>query len=303
MIISRSHAQRHAARARPARRATRLRWAGPSNCAGRGRARDPIQWPHAGDRHRASHRVLPARLSSYADYILRLQDIENPGASRSCCAFRPSHYHSSSPFWRRSTNRRSTPFSSRCSLRFSSRCDLRPSSALFAQPPREINTTAPPQHTPLHTHDTRQAHTSQWTRRGAIIRARRPTPQSTSSPRPTSSEHHPQVCPPPGMRSSFGRPCRCAREAGAHAARGRAMSAPAPARLRRLRARRGAMPLALAIGTCERAASPVLLTACALLPRCRQPQLRAVGLGPPHISHRHTPFTHGAAPSQGARCH
>ena len=38
------------------------------------------------------------------------------------------------------------------------------------------------------------------------------------------------------------------------------------------------MPLALAIGTCERAASPVLLTACALLPRCRQPQLRAVGL-------------------------
>ncbi len=28
----------------------------------------------------------------------------------------------------------------------------------------------------------------------------------------------------------------------------------------------------------ERAASPVLLTGCALLPRCRQPQLRAVGL-------------------------
>ena len=25
--------------------------------------------------------------------------------------------------------------------------------------------------------------------------------------------------------------------------------------------------------------------------------------GPPHISHRHTPFTQGAAPSQGARCH
>ena len=38
------------------------------------------------------------------------------------------------------------------------------------------------------------------------------------------------------------------------------------------------MPLALAIGTCEHAASPILLTACALLPRCRQPQLRAVGL-------------------------
>ena len=45
-----------------------------------------------------------------------------------------------------------------------------------------------------------------------------------------------------------------------------------------LRARRGAMQLALAIGTCERAASPILLTACALLPRCSQPQLRTVGL-------------------------
>ena len=57
-----------------------------------------------------------------------------------------------------------------------------------------------------------------------------------------------------------------------------AMSAPAPARLHRLRVRRGAMPLALALGTGERAASPVLLTACTLLPRCRQPRLRAVGL-------------------------
>jgi hypothetical protein len=86
------------------------------------------------------------------------------------------------------------------------------------------------------------------------------------------------------MRRSFGRPCRCAREAGAHAARARArgraraMSAPAPARLRRLRARLSATPLALAIGTCERAASPVLLTAFALLPWCRQLQLREVGL-------------------------
>jgi len=38
------------------------------------------------------------------------------------------------------------------------------------------------------------------------------------------------------------------------------------------------MQLALAIGTCESAASPVVLTACALLLRCRQPQVRAVGL-------------------------
>jgi hypothetical protein len=67
---------------------------------------------------------------------------------RACCAFCSSHYHSSSPCRRRSTNMRSTPFSSRCILRFSWRCDLRPSPALFAQPSREINTTAPDPHTP-----------------------------------------------------------------------------------------------------------------------------------------------------------
>ena len=38
-----------------------------------------------------------------------------------------------------------------------------------------------------------------------------------------------------------------------------------------------ATQLALAISMCERAATPVLLTACALLARCRQPRLRAVG--------------------------
>ena len=43
-----------------------------------------------------------------------------------------------------------------------------------------------------------------------------------------------------------------------------------------------ATQLALAISTSERPASPVLLTACALLARCRQPQLRAVG----HDGHR-----------------
>jgi len=37
------------------------------------------------------------------------------------------------------------------------------------------------------------------------------------------------------------------------------------------------MQLTLAIGTCERAASLVLMTACALLPRRRQPRLRAIG--------------------------
>ena len=43
----------------------------------------------------------------------------------------------------------------------------------------------------------------------------------------------PRPCRPPRMRRSFGRPCRCAREAAC----ARAISAPAPARLR---ARRGA---------------------------------------------------------------
>jgi hypothetical protein len=74
---------------------------------------------------------------------------------------------------------------------------------------------------------------------------------------PTIHRCAPQPGRPPCMRHSLGRPCRCAREAGAHAARARgrarAMSAPAPARLRGLCARRGATPLALAIGTCERA--------------------------------------------------
>ena len=41
------------------------------------RAREPTQWPHAGDRYRATHRaLLPSHLPSYADYILRLQYTE-----------------------------------------------------------------------------------------------------------------------------------------------------------------------------------------------------------------------------------
>ena len=70
-------------------------------------------------------------------------------------------------------------------------------------------------------------------------------------------------------------------QAHAHeATRARAKSAPAPARLRGLRARREArcnLRWPSARGS-ARAALPVLLTACALLPRCRQPQLREVWL-------------------------
>jgi hypothetical protein len=54
--------------------------------------------------------------------------------------------------------------------------DLRPSPAILSQPPREINTTAPPHtHTLLRTHNT-QAHTSTCTRRGTRARARRSLP-------------------------------------------------------------------------------------------------------------------------------
>ena len=76
------------------------------------------------------------------------------------------------------------------------------------------------------------------------------------------------------------RPVRMLQAHAHEAARERAISAPAsgPTPHSPRRTFLSATPLALAIGTCERAASPVLLTACALLPRCRQPQLREVGL-------------------------
>ena len=104
---------------------------------------------------------------------------------------------------------------------------------------------------------------------------------------PTIHRCAPQPGRPPRMWPSLGPPCRCAREAGAHGARARARgrvrecdictrTCPTPRPPRR--ACLSAMQLALAIGTCESAASPVLLTACTLLPRCRQPQVRAVGL-------------------------
>jgi hypothetical protein len=112
---------------------------------------------------------------------------------------------------------------SRFNLRFSSRCDLRPSPALFAPPPREINTIAQPRHTPLRTHTTRQAHTSQWTRRGARTRARRSTPRSTSSP--TSSQPRDTNPPSTGVPPS---------PAGRHAC-GAASVGPAAARARLVR--------------------------------------------------------------------
>ena len=228
---------------------------------------------------------LPASL--YADYILRLQDTEPESLEINAA-----------PSARRITTRRRLAGgvrqtgAQRPSARGAISARVPPSS-----PRRHARSTRQPRHTPLRKHTTRQAHTSQWTRRGTLERGqddqpsldlRRCISSPTSSPpsQPTIHRCAPQPGRPPRMRRSFSRPCRCAREAGAHAAgarargRVRAMSAPAPARLRRLRARREARrPLRWpSARASERAASPVLLTACALLPRCRQPQMRAVGL-------------------------
>ena len=126
---------------------------------------------------------------------------------------------------------------------------------------------------------------------GTRAKARRSTPRSTSSPTSSSQEHQPIT-----------RRCDHRPRASSHACSARSFRSALPLRARpvhilqvhtRTRAFRSracpnyvpaerraglrATQLALAIGTCERAASPVLLTACALLPRCRQPQLRAVG--------------------------
>ena len=246
-----SHAQRRAARARVApapqrpRHSIALGTPAPSTALGAD-AREPTQWPHAGDRYRATHRALPARLPSYADYILRLQDIENPGASRSMLRLLlvalPLVVALLAAFDEHEVD--ALQLVVRSPLQFQVRSPPK-SRPLRPQPPRELNTIAQPQHTPLRSHTTRQAHTSQWTRHGTRMRARRSTPRSTSSP---TNIHRcaPQPGRPPRMRRSFGRPCRCARKAAAHAAgarargRARAMSAPAPARLRRLRARREA---------------------------------------------------------------
>jgi len=180
---------------------------------------------------------------------------------------------------------RPTPFSSRCKPRFSSRCDLRPSPALFSQPPREINTQ---QHTHLHMLNT-QAHTSPCTRRGTRARARRSTPRSTTStnlfePRDTN----PPPAGVPGPASSHACSARSFRSAlplrarlvhmlqvhtRTRAVRSRACPNYVPSERR---AGLRATQLALAF-TRANAPPPVLLTACALIPRCRQPQLRAVG--------------------------
>ena len=180
----------------------------------------------------------------------------------------------------------------------------------FEQSPLQFEVRSPPEsrpHLPAATQDqhksrrtllsarTTPKRTHHNTRAGGTrAKARRSTPRSTSSPTsssPGTSTHHPQVCLGPAgshacsfrsalpLRARSRDRCACCRRARtrAHARR------PLP-RLTQLCARREARrPPRNATCTRHRheqarAASPVLLTACSLLTRCRQPQLRAVGL-------------------------
>ena len=159
-IIAHSHAQlvpRARVAPAPRTRATQLRWARPRQASSLGARAHAASQP-SGRTPTIDIARLIVRTHPPAFLRRRQPETSRHRASRSCFAFCSSHYHSSSPCRRRSTNMRSTPFSSRCILRFNWRCDLRPSPALFAQPSREINTTAPDPHTPLRTHTKRTQH-------------------------------------------------------------------------------------------------------------------------------------------------
>ena len=127
---------------------------------------------------------------------------------------------------------------------------------------------------------------------GALARGQDDPPRDQLRHQPLRAQGHQPTtrrcarpCRQPRMQRaqlSVGRAAASARERPVHMLQAHARR-PFP-RLPQLCARREArrspraMQLALAIGTRERAALPVWLTDCALLPRCRQPQLRAGGL-------------------------
>jgi len=185
-----------------------------------------------------------------------------------------------------------------------------------AQSPLQFKVRSPPESRPLrpaatraqhyspatahstpHAHHPPSAHITMNAPWGTRMRARRSTPRSTSSP--TSSQpkdtNPPQVCPPDrpaathaaqlsvGPAAALRARARPMRMLQAHAHEVACARCPLP----RLPDSVDSAPAARSDATCaghrhvrasERAASPVLLTACALLPRCRQPQLREVGL-------------------------
>ena len=145
---------------------------------------------------------------------------------------------------------RPTPFSSRCNPRFTSRCDLRPSPALFSQPPREINTQQP-RHT-LHSARTTPKRTHHHARAAAIERGQDDLPRDQLHHQPLRAR---DTNPPPAGVTTG--------PASSHACSARSFRSALP-----LRARPGHM-LQVHTRTCtvrSRAASPVLLTACALFP-------------------------------------
>jgi hypothetical protein len=100
------------------------------------------------------------------------------------------------------------------------------------RPSRHARSTRQPCHT-LHSASTTPANRTHHKGRAAALECGQDDPpfdlrRHHPLQRPGIPSHHPQVCPQPGrlsrMRRSFGRPCRCAREAVAHAARARARS-------------------------------------------------------------------------------
>ena len=136
------------------------------------------------------------------------------------------------------------------------------------RPSRHARSTRQPCHT-LHSASTTPANRTHHKGRAAALECGQDDPpfdlrRHQPHHSPGIPTHHPQVRPPARpaishvaqLRSALplrARPSRMLHVHSHEAARARAMSAPAPARLRRLLARRGAMQLALAIGTCERA--------------------------------------------------
>jgi hypothetical protein len=161
---------------------------------------------------------------------------------------------------------------SRFNHRFSSRCDLRPSPALFAPPPRKINTIALPHSTP-HAHHPPSAHFTMDAPRHTKTRARRskddpPHDLRRFTSSPTSSEPNDTNPQSTGVPSPAGRHACGAASVGPAAARAR------PVRMLQVRAHEAArvqcplprLPdsvdsapasarrhLRLSIGTCERA--------------------------------------------------
>jgi hypothetical protein len=259
----------------------------PSYCKGRASARANPVAARLRSTSRDSSRAT--RLPSCADYILRLQDTKPESLEISMLRLLlvALQLDFALPAALDEQEANAIQFVVQSTLQFEVRSppESRP---LLPAAARDQHTTAPP-HAHLRTHNT-QAHTSPCTRRGTRARARRSTPRSTTitilfEPRDTN----PPPAGVPGPASSHACSAHSFRSAMPLRARPVHMLQ-MPTRTRAVRSRASpnyvpaerraglrATQLALAISTCERAAMPVLLTACALLARCRQPRLRAVG--------------------------